>query len=44
VRQRDLDTLSVRALLNVMESGLLRSDISGFAGLNTTEMGRITML
>jgi len=44
VRQRDLTTLPVRALLNVMESGLLRADIKGFIGLNTSDMGRITLL
>ena len=44
VRENDLDTLPVRALLNVMESGLLQTDITGFVGFDTTSMGRITML
>jgi len=44
VRERDLDTLPVRALLNVMESGLLQADVSGFTGFDTTGTGRITML
>jgi len=44
VRERDLDTLPVRALLNVMESGLLQADVSGFIGFDTSGTGRITML
>ena len=44
VREHDLDTLPVRALLNVLESGLLQTDITGFIGFDTTSMGRITML
>ncbi|MCL2529764.1 MAG: helix-turn-helix transcriptional regulator [Coriobacteriia bacterium] len=44
VRERDLDTLPVRALLNVLESGLLQTDIAGFVGFDTTTMGRLTML
>jgi len=44
VREKDLDTLPVRALLNVLESGLLQTDITGFVGFDTTSMGRITML
>jgi len=44
VRESDLDTLPVRALLNVMESGLLQADVSGFIGFDTSGTGRITML
>ena len=44
LRQRDLEKLPIRALTNVLESGLLRADITGFTGLTTTEMGRITLV
>jgi len=44
VREYDLDTLPVRALLNILESGLLRRDIAGFVGLDTANMGRMTLL
>jgi len=44
VRERDLDTLPVRALLNVMESGLLQADVTGFIGFDTTDTGRMAIL
>ena len=44
VRERDLDSLPVRALLNVMESGLLQADITGFVDFDTSDTGRLTML
>jgi putative molybdopterin biosynthesis protein len=44
VRQADRGALPVRAMLNTLESKLLRGDISGFPGLDTSEMGSVSLI
>jgi putative molybdopterin biosynthesis protein len=44
VRQEDYDTLPVRALVNVLQSGILRGSLKGFADYDTSEMGHVIRL
>jgi putative molybdopterin biosynthesis protein len=44
IKQEDYDTLPTRALVNVLESGMLRADLRGFVGYDTAEMGHVTWL
>ncbi|MDR1713973.1 MAG: helix-turn-helix transcriptional regulator [Coriobacteriales bacterium] len=44
IKQRAFDDPAVQALLTVMESGLLRQDMSGFDGLDSSKMGKIIWL
>lgn len=44
LKQERFDDPSMRAMLDLLESGLLKRDLTGFVGYDTSDTGRITWL